>query len=83
MKRKVSSPHLQDASPSKHSRPPKTWSFLYVFVLFPASLAVTHCGTRLRPNTPLRLDLDLFSRRQNNWHVAARPLPHWRPVGRG
>lgn len=38
-----------------------------MLLLFPSSLAVTHCSTRLRPNTLLRLAVDLFSRCQNDW----------------
>lgn len=48
-----------------------------MLLLFPSPLAVTHCGTRLRPNTLLRLTVDLFSRCQNDWRrvKAAPTLP--------
>lgn len=48
-----------------------------MLLLFPSPLAVTHCGTRLRPNALLRLAVDLFSRCQNDWRrvKAAPTLP--------
>lgn len=48
-----------------------------MLLLFPSPLAVTHCGTRLRPNALLRLAVDLFSRCQNDWRrvTAAPTLP--------